>query len=71
MATYIKEVYEEKDFDYIDELEIDKKNVNNLKDIKTKFSQCKQCIKNNSCEGVWNRYAKEYGGKEFKPIKNE
>lgn len=35
---------------------------------KIKFKQCKQCIKNNICEGPWKEYAEKFGNEEFKPL---
>jgi MoaA/NifB/PqqE/SkfB family radical SAM enzyme len=66
ISFYAKKVNDKESMKFIDESNI---TIDLKENIKTKFPQCKQCIKNNSCEGVWNRYAKEYGGKEFKPIK--
>ena len=35
---------------------------------KTKGSQCLQCKYNDLCDGIWNRYALEFGTDELKPI---
>ncbi|MDD5585123.1 MAG: radical SAM protein [Candidatus Omnitrophica bacterium] len=37
---------------------------------KTRFGQCKRCIRFSVCEGPWKEYPQFYGSKEFKPILN-
>jgi len=36
--------------------------------IKTKFSQCEDCLFYAMCEGPWDEYPLIYGNKEFKPV---
>ena len=35
---------------------------------KQKFSFCLKCVYNNKCEGVYKKYSKYFGNKEFKPV---
>jgi len=35
---------------------------------KTKAEECKQCVYNSSCIGVWKEYADLYGTDELRPI---
>jgi radical SAM protein with 4Fe4S-binding SPASM domain len=35
---------------------------------KSKFPQCKKCIYNDKCEGIWKEYSKRFGYIEFMPI---
>lgn len=37
---------------------------------KSKFAQCASCFYEYMCEGIWKKYVKVFGDKEFKPIES-